>query len=68
MKWKLILTSRKGQNKRHAVLRKDAFPKLLKLLCDEIGLYENSTFISGFKATGINPLDRIHFQKNYLIS
>ena len=56
----LILTSWKDQNKRHKTLPKDAFPKLL---WEEVGLYESSSLISGFKAAGINLLDQNYVLK-----
>ena len=58
MKWRQILTKWKMDNTRLTTLPKDSFAPLLKTLCNEIGLENNSSIESGFKETGIFPLDR----------
>ncbi len=63
MKWRKILSNWKEQNRRQTTLPKDAMAPQLKQLCEEIGFHKNASLISGFKATGIFPLDRQHVLK-----
>ena len=58
MKWREILTKWKSENKGKTTLPKDSFAPLLKQLCEEIKLKNNPNISSGFRATGICPLDR----------
>lgn len=56
--WRKILTSWKEKNKSLTSLPKDQFPKLLKELVDFLYVEKKTNMISGFKKTGIIPLDR----------
>jgi hypothetical protein len=56
--WRKILTSWKEGNKSLTSLPKDQFPKLLKQLVDFLYVEKKTNMISGFKKTGIIPLDR----------
>lgn len=56
--WRKILTLWKEENKSMTNLPKDQFPKLLKQLVDYLYADKKKNMISGFKKTGIIPLDR----------
>ena len=59
-KWRKILDAWKSsQRKQSQLLSKDAFPRLLKQLCDEVCPFHetNDNLKSGFKKCGIYPLN-----------
>ena len=57
-KWKQILTDWIMQNTHQTTLLKGSFAPLLKQLYNIIGLENNQNIASGFKETGIYPLNR----------
>jgi len=58
IKWRKILSDWKTRNTRQTTLPKESFAPLLKQLCQELGMKDNPNIASGFKETGIVPLDR----------
>lgn len=56
--WRQLLLDFKEKEEGSINLPKDLFPRLLKDLCETVGLHNNANLISGFRATGIYPLDR----------
>lgn len=58
--WRKILTDwkMKGKGKKAAALPKDEFPRLLNLLMTNLGENGKDNLISGFRKTGIYPLDK----------
>jgi hypothetical protein len=57
VKWRQILTDWKSTGKRSKVLSKDQFPKLLGKLIDNINPQVKQNLVSGFRKTGIHPLN-----------
>lgn len=59
MAWRKVLKNWKmNDGKKESSIPKTKFPMLLKELLDKIGAYSEKNIRSGFKACGINPLDK----------
>ena len=59
MKWRQILTAWKsGGGRRTATISKDKFPELLNALLDSLKETQSDNLISGFRTTGLWPLNK----------